>query len=98
MVLQQSFSVQGITTYDYILAVREQNEEFYDEADGLSSVTTTPQTSTETGFSGYNSSAGALALAGKRTVFCTPPRLFVDQDQVHLPTTLVHLHECPTSA
>ncbi|KAG0613591.1 hypothetical protein M758_6G113900 [Ceratodon purpureus] len=70
---------KGITTYDYILAVREQNQEFWDEAGGLSSVTTTPATSTETGFSGYNSSAGALA--GKRTVFCTPPRMFVDQEQ-----------------
>uniref|UniRef100_A0A7I4BF87 S-acyltransferase n=1 Tax=Physcomitrium patens TaxID=3218 RepID=A0A7I4BF87_PHYPA len=66
---------KGITTYDYILAVREQNQEYWDEVGGLSSVTTTPQTSTETGFSGYNSSAP------KRIVFCTPPRMFVDQDQ-----------------
>lgn len=83
--LMKRIVLQGITTYDYILAVREQNQEYWDEVGGLSSVTTTPQTSTETGFSGYNSSAP------KRIVFCTPPRMFVDQDQVqHHPTESDH--------
>ena len=72
--------MQGITTYDYILAVREQNQESWEENQGLDSLTTSPATSTDTGFSGYNSSTGVPPV--KRTVFCTPPRLFVDQDQV----------------
>lgn len=72
--------MQGITTYDYILAVREQNQEPWEENQGLDSLTTSPATSTDTGFSGYNSSTGVPPV--KRTVFCTPPRLFVDQDQV----------------
>lgn len=65
---------KGITTYDYILAVRDEKE-FWEGNGGTSSSTTSPATSTETGFSGYNSAAS------KRIVFCTPPRMFVDQDQ-----------------
>lgn len=68
--------VQGLTTYDYILAVREENQEFWEENGGTSNLTTSPATSTDTGFSGYNSATS------KRIVFCTPPRMFVDQDQV----------------
>ncbi|KAG0585965.1 hypothetical protein KC19_2G052700 [Ceratodon purpureus] len=68
---------KGITTYDYILAVREENQEFLEETGGLSS-TTSPATSTDTAFSGYNSHSSA---GGRRIVFCTPPRMFVDQDQ-----------------
>lgn len=67
---------KGITTYDYILAVREDNQEFWEETGGLSS-TTSPAASTDTAFSGYNSSSAG----GRRIVFCTPPRMFVDQDQ-----------------
>lgn len=72
--------MQGMTTYDYILAVREQDQEFWEGNGGMDSLTTSPYTSTETGFSGYTSPAGALAL--QPGVFCTPPRLFVDQDPV----------------
>jgi hypothetical protein len=71
--------LQGITTYDYILAVREQEEHVWEDS-GLDSLTTSPATSTDTGFSGYSSTAGAQAL--HHGVFCTPPRVFVEQDQV----------------
>ncbi|KAH8961280.1 hypothetical protein BDL97_05G042400 [Sphagnum fallax] len=69
---------KGITTYDYILAVREQEEHAWEDS-GLDSLTTSPATSTDTGFSGYSSTAGAQAL--HHGVFCTPPRVFVEQDQ-----------------
>jgi len=69
---------KGITTYDYILAVREQEEHVWEDS-GLDSLTTSPATSTDTGFSGYSSTAGAQAL--HHGVFCTPPRVFVEQDQ-----------------
>ncbi|KAG0593262.1 hypothetical protein KC19_1G316900 [Ceratodon purpureus] len=70
---------KGITTYDYILAVREQGlEHDVGEGDGLNSLTSSPASSNATGISGY-SSAGALGL--HRGVFCTPPRMFVEHQQ-----------------
>jgi hypothetical protein len=48
--------LQGITTYDYILAVREQEEHAWEDS--------------------------GLAQALHHGVFCTPPRVFVEQDQV----------------
>nr|XP_024383416.1 probable protein S-acyltransferase 22 isoform X2 [Physcomitrium patens]PNR49213.1 hypothetical protein PHYPA_011109 [Physcomitrium patens] len=71
---------KGITTYDYILAVREQGiEQEITEGDGFNSLTSSPASSNATGISGY-SSAGALAL--HKGVFCTPPRMFVEHQQV----------------
>ena len=71
---------QGITTYDYILAVREQGlEHDIAEGEGFNSLTSSPASSNATGVSGY-SSAGALGL--HRGVFCTPPRMFVEHQQV----------------
>jgi hypothetical protein len=57
--------------------VREQEQDSGD--DGFNSMTSSPASSNGTGVSGY-SSAGALAL--HRGVFCTPPRMFVEHQQV----------------
>jgi hypothetical protein len=70
--------MQGLTTYDYILAIRDQGRGF-GEGDGLNSMMSSPASSTVTGVSGYSSS-GALAL--QQGVFCTPPRMFVEHQQV----------------
>nr|XP_024370381.1 probable protein S-acyltransferase 22 [Physcomitrium patens] len=74
---------KGITTYDYILAVREQGiEQEIAEGDGFNSLTSSPASSNATGISGYSSS-GALAL--HKGVFCITPRMFVEHQQMVLP-------------
>ncbi len=70
--------VQGITTYDYILAVRDQ-EQGLREGDGMDSMMSSPASSAATGLSGYSSSGG---LAWHQGVLCTPPRMFVEHQQV----------------
>lgn len=67
-----------MTTYDYILATREHG--VLTEGDGFNSLTSSPASSISTEISGY-SSTGALAL--QTSVFCTPPRMFVEHEQVH---------------
>jgi len=67
--------MQGITTYDYILAVRDQEQGL--EGDGLNSMTSSPASST--GVSSYSSTS---ALALQRAMLCTPPRMFVEHQQV----------------
>jgi len=75
---------KGLTTYDYILAIRDQGRGF-GEGDGLNSMMSSPASSTVTGVSGYSSS-GALAL--QQGVFCTPPRMFVEHQQTVLPYSI----------
>ncbi|KAL3687972.1 hypothetical protein R1sor_014281 [Riccia sorocarpa] len=71
---------KGITTYEYVVAMRAQNE-----PQGLSiegephSIPTSPSSSTATGLSGSSS----LGLQYSRGAWCTPPRVFVEhQDEV----------------
>jgi hypothetical protein len=68
--------MQGITTYDYILAVRDQEQGLV-EGDGLNSMTSSPASST--GVSSYSSTS---ALALQQAMLCTPPRMFVEHQQV----------------
>ncbi|KAG0620407.1 hypothetical protein M758_4G213400 [Ceratodon purpureus] len=72
---------KGITTYDYILAVREQAEPDHGEhaGDGVNSLTSSPASSNGTGVSAGFSSTGVPSL--HRGVFCTPPRMFVEHHQ-----------------
>jgi hypothetical protein len=67
---------KGITTYDYILAVRDQEQGLV-EGDGLNSMMSSPASST--GVSSYSSTS---ALALQRAMLCTPPRMFVEHQQV----------------
>lgn len=90
---------QGITTYDYILAVREQEqgqEQDHGEGDGFNSLTSSPASSNITGISAGFSSMGASSL--HRGVFCTPPRMFVEHQQVRIMFNLrpVPVHTFPT--
>ncbi|KAH9572175.1 hypothetical protein CY35_02G133100 [Sphagnum magellanicum] len=70
---------KGITTYDYILAVRDQEQGLV-EGDGLNSMTSSPASST--GVSSYSSTS---ALALQQAMLCTPPRMFVEHQQTVLP-------------
>ena len=82
---------QGISTYDYILAVREEAERHGEQAgDRVNSLTSSPASSNATGVSAGFSSAEAPSLY--RGVFCTPPRMFVEHHQVQNYLHLVDIH------
>lgn len=70
---------KGITTYEYVVAMRAQNELQQGVTDGeQQSVPSSPTSSTATGLSGSSS----LGLQ-YRGAWCTPPRVFVEhQDEV----------------
>lgn len=69
---------KGITTYEYVVAMRAMSEEPQEEEDqeGVN-IVYSPTNSATTGFSG----ATSLSLHYKGS-WCTPPRIFVDQDEV----------------
>eukprot|EP01018_Ginkgo_biloba_P029351 Gb_33256 [translate_table: standard] len=72
---------KGITTYEYVVAMRSQSEPPGPSVEGdPQSVPSSPSSSTATGISG----ASSLGLQYKgATTWCTPPRIFVEhQDEV----------------
>ncbi|KAF3789092.1 putative protein S-acyltransferase 19 [Nymphaea thermarum] len=72
---------KGITTYEYVVAMRTQSEPPGPSVDGdQQSVPPSPTSSAATGLSG-GSSLG-LGLQYKGVAWCTPPRIFVDQDEI----------------
>jgi hypothetical protein len=64
--------VQGITTYEYVVAMRAQNES-PTFGDGEQSMASSHSSSAATGMSG-SSSVGLQYRGG----WCTPPRIFVE--------------------
>ncbi|BBN00402.1 palmitoyltransferase ZDHHC1/11 [Marchantia polymorpha subsp. ruderalis] len=75
---------KGITTYDYIVAIREQDtQEAPGETHLARSLSSSPASSTATAVSNA-SSIGAL----QRAVWCTPPRMFVE-NQSHMKSEVV---------
>ena len=64
---------QGITTYEYVVAMRAQNEPQGTQEVEQQSAPSSPTSSTATGLSG--SSSIGLQVRG---AWCTPPRVFVD--------------------
>ncbi|KAF0898379.1 hypothetical protein E2562_007222 [Oryza meyeriana var. granulata] len=69
---------KGITTYEYVVAMRAMSEapQEEEEEDGVN-IVYSPTNSATTGFSGGSS----LGLPHKGS-WCTPPRIFIDQDEV----------------
>uniref|UniRef100_A0A0D9XAS7 Protein S-acyltransferase n=1 Tax=Leersia perrieri TaxID=77586 RepID=A0A0D9XAS7_9ORYZ len=69
---------KGITTYEYVVAMRAMSEtpQEEEEEDGVN-IVYSPTNSATTGFSGGSS----LGLPYKGS-WCTPPRIFIDQDEV----------------
>lgn len=68
---------QGISTYDYIIALREQEQDQEQHAVGEPH---SPQMSQVSSFTGLSSASSFNAF--NRGAWCTPPRLFLE-DQVH---------------
>ncbi|CAO2207560.1 unnamed protein product [Urochloa humidicola] len=69
---------KGITTYEYVVAMRAMSEASQEEEDQEEvNIVYSPTNSATTGFSG----ASSLGLHYKGS-WCTPPRIFVDQDEV----------------
>jgi len=69
---------KGITTYEYVVAMRAMSEVPQEEEDQEEvNIVYSPTNSATTGFSG----ASSLGLHYKGS-WCTPPRIFVDKDEV----------------
>ncbi|KAG2585668.1 probable protein S-acyltransferase 20 [Panicum virgatum] len=69
---------KGITTYEYVVAMRAMSEVAQEEEDQEEvNIVYSPTNSATTGFSG----ASSLGLHYKGS-WCTPPRIFVDKDEV----------------
>ncbi|KAM0925220.1 hypothetical protein ACQ4PT_004330 [Festuca glaucescens] len=69
---------KGITTYEYVVAMRAMSEVPQDEEeDERVNIIYSPTNSATTGFS-----AGSSLGLHYKGAWCTPPRIFVDQDEV----------------
>ncbi|KAL6858719.1 hypothetical protein ACP4OV_017721 [Aristida adscensionis] len=68
---------KGITTYEYVVAMRAMSEAPQEEEEEGVNIVYSPTNSATTGFSG----ASSLGVHHKGA-WCTPPRIFVDQDEV----------------
>jgi len=64
---------QGITTYDYVVAMRAMSEEAPEDEEGAN-IIYSPSNSATTGFS-----VGSSLGLHHKGAWCTPPRIFIDQ-------------------
>lgn len=71
--------MQGITTYEYVVAMRTQSEPPGPSIDGMDqqSLQSSPTSSAVTAMSGRSSLGLGLGLQYKGA-WCTPPRIFMD--------------------
>ncbi|ONM20964.1 Chaperonin 60 subunit alpha 2 chloroplastic [Zea mays] len=67
---------QGITTYDYVVAMRAMSEAAPEDEEG-ENIIYSPSNSATTGFS-----VGSSLGIHHKGAWCTPPRIFIDQDEV----------------
>lgn len=79
--------IQGISTYDYIIALREQEQE---EVSGQQS----PQMSRVSSYTGISSSSSFGPL--RRGSWCTPPRLFLEDQFDVIPSEAGSSHNSAT--
>ncbi|KAL4557591.1 hypothetical protein LXL04_035775 [Taraxacum kok-saghyz] len=78
---------KGITTYEYVVAMRTQSEPPGGQSiDGMDqqSLQSSPTSSAVTGISGRSSHGHGLSLQHKGA-WCTPPRIFMDQQDEVIP-------------
>ncbi|KAK9053474.1 hypothetical protein SSX86_030108 [Deinandra increscens subsp. villosa] len=77
---------KGITTYEYVVAMRTQSEPPGPSLDGLDqqSLQSSPTSSAVTAMSGRSSHGHGLSLQHK-VAWCTPPRIFMDQQDEVIP-------------
>ncbi|KAI3507167.1 hypothetical protein L1887_22003 [Cichorium endivia] len=76
---------KGITTYEYVVAMRTQSEPPGPSIDGMDqqSLQSSPTSSAITAISGRSSHG--LSLQHKGGAWCTPPRIFMDQQDEVIP-------------
>ncbi|KAJ1288959.1 hypothetical protein BS78_02G128700 [Paspalum vaginatum] len=67
---------KGITTYDYVVAMRAMSEAAPEDEEG-ENIIYSPSNSVTTGFS-----VGSSLGLHHKGAWCTPPRIFIDQDEV----------------
>ncbi|KAL5201872.1 hypothetical protein ABZP36_036226 [Zizania latifolia] len=67
---------KGITTYDYVVAMRAMSEVPAEDEEG-ENIIYSPSNSATTGFS-----VGSSLGIHHKGAWCTPPRIFIDQDEV----------------
>jgi palmitoyltransferase len=67
---------QGITTYDYVVAMRAMSEAAPEDEEGAN-IIYSPSNSATTGFS-----VGSSLGLHHKGAWCTPPRIFIDHDEV----------------
>ncbi|ONM20947.1 Chaperonin 60 subunit alpha 2 chloroplastic [Zea mays] len=67
---------KGITTYDYVVAMRAMSEAAPEDEEG-ENIIYSPSNSATTGFS-----VGSSLGIHHKGAWCTPPRIFIDQDEV----------------
>ncbi|KAK3129442.1 hypothetical protein QOZ80_6BG0479630 [Eleusine coracana subsp. coracana] len=67
---------KGITTYDYVVAMRAMSEAAPEDEEGAN-IIYSPSNSATTGFS-----VGSSLGLHHKGAWCTPPRIFIDQDEV----------------
>jgi hypothetical protein len=81
--LWNTLLLQGITTYEYVVAMRTQSEPPGPSVDGgeQQSLPTSPTSSAVTTVSGRSSIGMSLQYKGS---WCTPPRIFMDHQVPHL--------------
>lgn len=86
--------LQGISTYDYVVAMRTQSEPPGPSVDGgdQQSLQSSPVSSAVTAISGRSLHGMGLQYKG---AWCTPPRIFMDQQVLCLPLCSL-LDELPT--
>lgn len=89
-ILSCHFLVQGITTYEYVVAMRTLSEPPGPSVDGgeQHSLPSSPTSSAVTAISGRSSVGMGLPYKG---AWCTPPRIFMDHQ------VLPSLYNSPTS-
>ncbi|TVU04574.1 hypothetical protein EJB05_47690 [Eragrostis curvula] len=68
---------KGMTTYEYVVAMRAMSEAPQEEEEEGVNIVYSPTNSATTGFSG-----GSSLRIHHKGPWCTPPRIFVDQDEV----------------
>nr|CAB3458500.1 unnamed protein product [Digitaria exilis] len=85
--LMSTVRIQGISTYDYIIALREQEQE---DASGQQS----PQMSRVSSYTGLSSASSFGPL--RRGSWCTPPRLFLEDQYDVIPSEAGSSHNSAT--
>lgn len=71
--------VQGITTYEYVVALRAQTEPLGSYVDGLDQTSQPPSPTNSAVTAASGRSSLGLSIQYRGASLCTPPNIFMDQ-------------------